>query len=162
MFFKKGLKIFSHFSLRSFADFSHNFTQRVCTENVEHFLFAFVIFALPFNDKEDTVNDFSFQGTICIIHFDIENLESSLGWIIELRRSPVGMHNKINQNFFDFAVFGLCKALNNVLYPNFSMIFHILPNQFVKIFSDDESLVSDSIDDTRNKNHVVLFFLAII
>lgn len=79
-----------------FADFSHNFTQRVCTENVEHFLFAFVIFALPLNDKEDTVNDFSFQGTICIIHFDIENLESSLGWIIELRRSPVGMHNKIN------------------------------------------------------------------
>jgi len=110
-----------------FSNFSHYFAQRICTENIKHFLFTFIIFALSLDDKEDTINHFSFQGTICIIHFNIKNLESSLGGIIKLRGSPVGMHNKVNQDFFDFIVFSLCKALNDVLYPNFSMIFHILP-----------------------------------
>lgn len=36
------------------------------------------------------------------------------------------------------------------------MVLHVLPNEFIEVFADNEAFVSDSVDNAWHQNDVVL------
>lgn len=129
---------------------------------MKHFFPALVIFALPLDYEKDAVNDFSLESAVGIIHFAVEHLKSSLGWVVKLGRCLVGMRKEVYQYFFDLIVLGHCESFHKIFDPNFSMVLNILPNQFIQIFADNKSLIANAIDDTGHQNHIVLFLFAVL
>jgi hypothetical protein len=145
-----------------FSHLSENFLVWVTRKHLQQFILSLLVFPLAFENDNDAVNDLSLQTASGIIDFNIEHLKSTFGWAIEFRRSAVGMNNQIDQNLFDLMIPTESKTFDEVLHPNLSVVFQILSDHLVKIFSHNETFVSNATDYTRHQHHIVLSFSTIL
>lgn len=72
------------------------------------------------------------------------------------------MTEEIYEYLFDLVIFGQGEPLNEVFDPYFSVIFDILPDQFIEILPYYEPLVANTIDYAWHENYIVLLFLAVL
>ena len=54
------------------------------------------------------------------------------------------------------------ESFDEVLQPDFGVVFYVLTHHLVKVFTDDEPLVTYPADYARNQHHVILFLLAVL
>lgn len=72
------------------------------------------------------------------------------------------MTEEIYEYLFDLVILGQREPLNEVFDPYFSVIFDILPDQFIEVLPYDEPLVANPIDYAWHQNDVILLLLAIL
>lgn len=117
---------------------------------------------MPFDDEQDAVYHLAFESAVAVVHLAIEHFEGPLRRVVKLRRGLVCVTQEVDEYFFDLAVFGEGKSLNKIFDPYFSVVFYVLPHEFIEILPYDEPLVADAVDDARYEHNVILFLLAIL
>ena len=116
-----------------------------------------ILSSLAFKHENNAFNNFPLEATVFIRNFDIKNLEGFLDRIKELRRCLVCVVEKVDQHFLYFDVLSFDKSLQKVVDPYIRMVLGVGPDQFVKIFSHNKSLISNSFYYTGHNNDIYLF-----
>lgn len=129
---------------------------------MKHLVPTFVVLPLPLNYQKDAVYDLSLEGAVRIIHLTIEDLKGPLGRVVKLWRCLIGVRKEVDKNFFNLIVLSQSKPLNEVLNPYFSVVFNVLPYQFIQVLTDNEAFVADPVDYAWHQNHIVLLLLAVL
>lgn len=142
--------------------FPNYFVIRISRKHLKHFISVFIIFALSLQNQYHTINDLSLHTAIRIANFLIKDLKGSISRMIKLRRSTISMCSQIDKYLLHLLILGGSKSIYQILNPNICMIFNILPDQFIQIFTNNKSFIPNPIHYARNQYHIILFFMTVL
>lgn len=91
-----------------------------------------------------------------VLYLFFHHIEGAASGMIELGRGTISVQKQFNQDFLNLLVLCLRESFYEVLHPDFSVVFQVLADKFIKVLPDYKSFVTNSVHYAGNKYYIVV------